>query len=84
MKQMKLLNKLNSFFNLNERTKNEQKTNINHLLKKLKIKENKLKEEFDGEKNAEKRKRFQQRLDVIYAQRKKCIILLRDPQEATL
>jgi len=77
MKQKKLLDKLKTFFNSDEREREKQKSDIKDILKKLKKRERKLKEKLGAEKNAEKRNRFQQEIDVIYAQRKKGIKLIK-------
>jgi len=78
MKQKKLLDKLKTFFDSDAREREKQKSDIKDILKKLKKRERKLKEKLDAEKNAGKRKRFQQEIDVIYAQRKKGIKLIKE------
>ena len=79
MKQKKLLDKLKRFFDADEREREKQRSDIKDILKKLKKKERKLKEKLDSEKNTEKRNRIQQEIDVIYAQRKKGIKLIKEP-----
>lgn len=78
MKQKKLLDKLKTFFDSDERERKKQKSDIKDILKKLKKKERKLKEKLDDEKNAEKRNHIQQEIDIIYAQRKKGIKLIKE------
>jgi len=78
MKQKKLLDKLKTFFDSDAREREKQKSDIKDILKKQKKRERKLKEKLDAEKNAGKRKRFQQEIDVIYAQRKKGIKLIKE------
>ncbi len=78
MKQKKLLDKLKIFFDSDARERGKQKSDIKDILKKLKKRERKLKEKLDAEKNAGKRKHFQQEIDVIYAQRKKGIKLIKE------
>ncbi|MCK5431556.1 MAG: hypothetical protein KAI15_00165 [Gammaproteobacteria bacterium] len=78
MKQKKLLDKLKTFFDSDAREREKQKSDIKDILKKLKKRERKLKEKLDAEKNAGKRKHFQQEIDVIYAQRKKGIKLIKE------
>lgn len=78
MKQKKLLEKLKSFFDADERERQEQKADIKKILKKLKKKERKFKEKLGNEKKQEKCTHIQQDIDVIYAQRKKGISLLKE------
>ncbi len=78
MKQKKLLDKLKTFFDSDAREREKQKSDIKDILKKLKKRERKLKEKLDAENKAEKRKRFQQEIDVVYAQRKKGIKLIKE------
>ena len=80
MKQKKLLEKLKTFFDADAREREKQKSDIKDILKKLKKKERKLKRKLDSEKNTEKRNHFQQEIDIIYAQRKKGINLIKEPQ----
>ncbi len=78
MKQKKLLDKLKTFFDSDIREREKQKSDIKDILKKLKKRERKLMEKLDNENNAGKRKRFQQEIDVIYAQRGKGIKLIKE------
>jgi len=78
MKQKKLLDKLKTFFDSDAREREQQNSDIKDILKKLKKRERKLKEKLASEKNAEKRKHFKQEIDVVYAQRKKGIKLIKE------
>jgi len=78
MKQKKLLDKLKIFFDSDARDREKQKSDIKDILMKLKKKERKLKKKLAAEKNIEKRNRFQQEIDVIYAQRNKGIKLIKE------
>jgi len=78
MKQKKLLDKLKIFFDSDIREREKQKSDIKDILKKLKKRERKLMEKLENENNAGKRKRFQQEIDVIYAQRGKGIKLIKE------
>lgn len=78
MKQKKLLDKLKTFFDSDAREREKQKSDIKDILKKLKKRERKLQGKLDTENNAGKSKHFQQEIDVIYAQRKKGIKLIKE------
>ena len=78
MKQKKLLEKLKHFFDLNEREKRKQKSDIKDILKKLKKKERKLRDKLDEENDEGKCLRIQQEIDIIYAQRTKGVNLLQE------
>ena len=78
MKQKKLLEKLRIFFDSDARERENQKADVKDILKKLKKKERNLKDKLDAENDAEKRNRIQQKIDVVYAQRKKGIALIKE------
>ena len=78
MKQKKLLEKLKTFFDSDAREREQQKSDIKDILKKLKKKERKLKGKLEAEDNVERRKHFQQEIDIIYAQRQKGIKLIKE------
>jgi predicted nucleic acid-binding Zn-ribbon protein len=78
MKQKKLLEKLMAFFDADAKSRKKQKSDIKIILKKLKKKERKLKEKLDSEKNVDMKKRLQQEIDIVYAQRKKGIKVIKD------
>ncbi len=77
MKEKKLLNKLKAFFGSSERKRKKQKSDVKEILKKLKKRERRIKQKQSSEKKAAKRKQLQREIDVIYAQRKKGIKLIR-------
>ncbi len=77
MKKKKLLKKLQNFFDLDERRKKAHRRDLIKILKKLKVKENKLREELTAETSQEKKSKLQKELDIIYAQRNKGIKLLK-------
>ncbi len=78
MKQKKLLDKLKMFFDSNTREREKQKSDFKDILKKLKKRERKLKKKLGAEKNKEKQKLLKQEINVIYAQRKKGIKLIKE------
>ena len=78
MKQKKLLDKLKVFFDSDARERKKQKSDIKNILKKLKKRERKLKKKLETEENKDKQKRIKQDIDVIYAQRKKGIKLIKE------
>ncbi len=78
MKQKKLIEKLKAFFDSDARERDKQRSDIKDILKKLKKKERQLKEKLDEEDDEEKRNRIQQKIDVVYAQRKKGINLIKE------
>jgi len=78
MKQKKLLDKLREFFDSDERERLKQKEDISIILKKLKKRERKLKDMLETEESEQVRTRLHQDIDVIYAQRKKGIKILKE------
>jgi hypothetical protein len=78
MKKQKLLDKLVAFFNADERERLKQQEDIKHILKKLKKKEQKLKEKLADETKEKKQLQLQQEIDIIYAQRTKGVKLLQE------
>jgi len=78
MKHKKLLDTLKKFFDSGTRKREKQKSDIKDILKKLKKKERKLKKKLNTEKNINKQKRLKQEINVIYAQRKKGIKLIKE------
>lgn len=78
MKKKKLLKKLQNYFDLDERRKKTHRRDLIKILKKLKAKENRLREALAAETSQEKRAKLQKELDIIHAQRKKGIKLLRE------
>jgi hypothetical protein len=78
MKQKRLLEKLKLFFDSDAREREDQREDVKGILKKLKKKERNLKEKLGAEYDAGKRKRIQRKIDVVYAQRKKGIKLIKE------
>lgn len=78
MKQKKLLEKLKAFFDSDARERKKQEADVKDILKKLKKRERHLKEKLEDETDEEKRNRLQQKIDVVYAQRKKGIKLIKE------
>ncbi|MET0106161.1 MAG: hypothetical protein ABW072_13615 [Sedimenticola sp.] len=71
MKTPKLIKRVNEYLDASKNKQREQKESIKEILKKLKKKERALKEKLGKEKSAKNKKRLQQDLDIIFAQRKK-------------
>ncbi len=80
MKQQKLLDKLIEFFDSDKRERRKQKEDIAVILKKLKNRERKLKVKLSLEKSKKVCKKLQQDIDIVYAQRKKGIKLLKETE----
>lgn len=78
MKKKKLLKKLQDFFDLDERSKREKKNDLLKILKKLKQKERKISTKLEAATNDAERKELTKELDIIYAQRKKGINLVKE------
>ena len=78
MKKKKLLKKLQDFFDLNERSKLDKKNELLKILKKLKQKERKISAKLETVTDEAERKEFMKELDIIYAQRKKGINLVKE------
>ena len=78
MTKKKLLLKLQDIFDLNEGKKQAHKDELKKILKKLKIKERKIEQKLMKALEAEKKIKLQKDLDIIYAQRKKGVNLLRE------
>ena len=77
MTKKKLLLKLQDIFDLKEGKKQAHKEELKIILKKLKLKERKIEQKLMKEHATEKRLKLQKDLDIIYAQRKKGVNLLR-------
>ncbi len=78
MKQKKLLEKLKTFFDSSAREREKQKSDVKNILKKLKKRERNLKKKLDSEDDVDKRNSIQKKIDVVYAQRKKGIKLIKE------
>ena len=78
MKAKKLLERLGEFLSAEKRAQHEQSESIQKVLKKLKKKERNLKEKLDAETDTEHRHKLAAQLEIIFAQRKKGVKLLRE------
>lgn len=78
MGKKKLLQKLQKFFDADQREKEQHSKDIKRILKKLKEKERKLKEKMKAEDDMDKLAELQQELDIIYAQRMKGIKIVKE------
>lgn len=76
MKFNKLMKKLKSYLDADADQLQQEDEGLSKVLKKLKKKENLLKEEIAAESNDEEREQMEQELKVIHSQRKKGIELL--------
>ena len=74
----KLLQKLQVFFDADERQKKAQKREIKKVLKKLKAKEKKIQAKLEQSHDPELCGALQKELDIIYAQRKKGIKIIKE------
>ena len=77
MGKKKLLIKLQEFFDADQREKERRVKDFKRILKKLKEKERGLEEKLKKCTNAEKAVELQQELDIIYAQRKKGVKIIK-------
>ncbi|KGK42351.1 hypothetical protein LH51_07970 [Nitrincola sp. A-D6] len=71
MKAKKLLDRVRRFLDADSQTQLEQVSSIRKILKQLKEKERQLQDELKHEKEPEAQEVLQNKLDVIYAQRRK-------------
>jgi hypothetical protein len=69
MKTKTLLEKLANFLNKDRAAQREELEHIREVLKKLKKKEQKLREKLDADPNDEERAEIMGKLDVVHAQR---------------
>ncbi len=69
MKTKKLLAKLTDFMNKDQTTQREELEHIRKVLKKLKKKEQDLREELAAELDDDERRELEGKLDVVHAQR---------------
>ncbi|MES0372078.1 MAG: hypothetical protein ABUK11_07335 [Mariprofundaceae bacterium] len=76
MKFNKLLKKLKSYLDADAELIQQEDEGLSKVLKKLKQKENLLKEEIAVETNDEERELMEQELNIVHSQRKKGIELL--------
>ncbi len=78
MGHKKLLKKLAEFFDMDVRDRDQRKGEINDLLSRLKQKEVELRNELDAEKNEDKQKELEQKINLVHSQRKKGISMMID------
>ncbi|TVP90806.1 MAG: hypothetical protein EA347_02745 [Thioalkalivibrio sp.] len=71
MKTKKLLARLAQFMNKDRATQREELEHIREVLKKLKKKEQRLREKLDSEPDDEERRELEGKLEVVHAQRTK-------------
>ncbi|ATX81500.1 hypothetical protein Ga0123462_0630 [Mariprofundus ferrinatatus] len=77
----KLLKKLKTYLNAEADQLQQEDEGLSKVLKKLKKKENHLKELIASETDADEREMLEQELDVVHSQRKKGITLLSTVRE---
>ncbi|MGR8936008.1 MAG: hypothetical protein ACU837_16765 [Gammaproteobacteria bacterium] len=78
MNKKRLLKKLQKIFDAEARKKHLRSCEIKKILKRLKDKERKLAAKLDNTDDPEKRTLLRQKLDIIYAQRRKGIKILQE------
>lgn len=78
MNKIKLLSRLEFFFNADEKKKKKKVKDIEAVIKKLKIKKNKLKKMLDECQDDEMKKALQLEFDIIKAQIEKGMTVLND------
>jgi hypothetical protein len=66
-----MLEKVDEFLDANKKKQSNQKDAIKEVLKSLKKKHNACKSKMKKEKNADKRKKMEKELDIIWVQRRK-------------
>jgi len=81
MKTKKLLNKVTQYLDLSAISKAKMRAEMKVILKKLKKKENGIREKIVIEDNDLKRKRFQKEVDIIHAQRTKGLQAYKDARD---
>jgi len=77
-----LLEKLMDYLNADRREQEAKYESIKRILKKLKKKENALKEQIKNEKDEEALKQLQKKMDLLNVQRKKGVKLRKELKEA--
>jgi hypothetical protein len=83
MKTKKLLSRLAEFFDADRRAQLSQLDTIREVLKNLKHKEHKLKEELEQETDPAERKKLETKLNVCHTQRKKGLAFLKELNGST-
>ena len=82
MKVTKLLEKLKAYLGAEQRAQLAKYDSIKRVLKKLKKKENALKDKLKKEHDEKAHKRLKKEMDVLSAQRKKGVRMLKELKEA--
>ena len=77
MKTRKLLDTLVGFLDGDARKRKQERNDLKTVLKKLKRREKKLKGHLEVEKNSDRRKALKNEIDIVHAQRKKGVRLLK-------
>ena len=78
MNKIKLLSRLEVFFNADEKKKKKKIKEIEGVIKKLKIKKGKLKKMLDASQEDEMKKALQLEFDIIKAQIEKGLAILKN------
>lgn len=78
MGSSKLLARLSEFFDQDLPSKRKQTAEMKQLLKKLKKKERDLIHEYQHELDDEQKQRLKQKVDILHAQRKKGLAVLKE------
>ena len=78
MGKKKLLNKLQEFFDADQRERERRVKDIKKILKKLKEKEREIKEKLIDYNDADKTEELLKELDIIYAQRMKGVKIVKE------
>lgn len=78
MKRQKLLQKLADYLSLDQRAMRKKREKMREVLKQLRQKEHKLKKRIEHERDAEQKLRLSKELDILRAQRKKGIEVLKE------
>ena len=77
MKTRKLLDKLVAYLDGDARKHKQERNDLKAVLKKLKRREKKLLNRLEDEKNSDHRKALKSEIDIVHAQRKKGVRLLK-------
>ena len=80
----KMLNNLSDLLDPAVEKRKKTRKNIKTILKKLKAKENELKEKLASTDDERKRDRLQKELDIIHSQRMKGVNAIRSKEEDTI
>jgi len=78
MKTRKLLEKLVNYLDADARQRKKERDDMKAVLKKLKRREKKLKKQLEDENDEQKKAALQGEIDILHAQRKKGVKLLKE------